>query len=107
MEEIMKPFTTAGLVGAALAFTTLSSFAMPISRPAAPVDVTPQDVRLVCDRYGRCYQTRSRYRAVQPYAPRYYGAGPGYYGHGPGYGYAPGYRSGPSIGFSFGVGPRW
>ena len=101
----MKIFATAGLVGATLAFTTLSSFAMPISRPAVPVEAAPQDVRLVCDRYGRCYQTRSRYRAVQPYAPRYYGS-PGYR-HGPSYGYAPGYRSGPSIGFSFGVGPRW
>jgi hypothetical protein len=64
-------------------------------------------VRLVCDEYGRCYRVRGpRYvqyvrRSYGYYggSPGYYGGGPGYYGGGPGYGY---YGGGPSIGFSFG-----
>lgn len=73
-------------------------------------------VRLVCDEYGRCYRVRGPryiqrrysyddgYYARRSYgyyggSPGYYGGGPGYYGGGPGYGY---YGGGPSIGFSFG-----
>lgn len=66
-----------------------------------------QQVRLVCDEYGRCYRTRG-----PRYVQRYYGDDDGYvvrrsYGYygGPdyydrGYGY---YGGGPSIGFSFGT----
>jgi len=81
------------------------------SAEASSVD----QVRLVCDEYGRCYRVRGP-RYVQRYgdddgyyvrrsygyyggSPGYYGGGPGYYGGGPGYGY---YGGGPSIGFSFG-----
>ncbi|MDI3566922.1 hypothetical protein [Bradyrhizobium sp. Arg816] len=63
-------------------------------------------VRLICDEYGRCYRTRG-----PRYVQRYYGGDDGYavrrsYGSygGPGYydrGY--GYGGGPSIGFSFGT----
>jgi hypothetical protein len=103
----MKTFASLAVVGSALAVTTFPSNAMPIGRPGLPVDVSaPQDVRLVCDRYGRCYQARPRYGVVErSYGPRY--APPSYYRAGPSYGYAPGYRQGPSIGLSFGVGPRW
>jgi hypothetical protein len=56
-----------------------------------------QDVRVVCDRHGRCYNTaRTNRRARSYYAPGYYN--PGYY-RGPGYGY----YGGPSVGI--GVGP--
>lgn len=66
-------------------------------------------VRLVCNEYGRCWRTRGP-RYVQrgyddnddSYVVRrgygYYG-GPGYYDR-PGYGY---YSEGPGIGFSFGT----
>lgn len=64
-------------------------------------------VRLVCDEYGRCYRTRGP-RYVQRYyggddgyvVRRSYGSygGPGYYDRGYGY-----YGGGPSIGFSFGT----
>ena len=65
-------------------------------------------VRLVCNEYGRCFRTRG-----PRYVQRYYGGdddsyvvrrsygysgGPGYYDRGYGY-----YGGGPSIGFSFGT----
>jgi hypothetical protein len=75
-------------------------------------------VRLVCNEYGRCYRVRGPryiqrsygddgyyvrrgygYYGGGPYG--YYGGGPRYYEGGPGYGY---YGGGPSIGFSFGGG---
>src|SRR3979409_1834983 len=61
-------------------------------------------VRLVCNEYGRCYRVRGP-RYIQRsygydddgyYVRRsygYYGGGPGYYGGGPGYGY---YGGGPA-----------
>ena len=91
---------------------------------AAPLQVSPsvlpdngvENVRLVCDEYGRCYNTRRGRRVVVQeyggsygYAPRagyverrgYYD---GYYGGGPsvGIGVGPG-----GVGFGVGVGPRW
>ena len=101
--------------GAAVAIAT-SAFASAAS--AAPLNATPigsaevanvDQVRLVCNEYGRCFRTRG-----PRYVQRYYGGDDGYvvrrsYGYygGPGYydrGY--GYGGGPSIGFSFGTG-RW
>ena len=93
---------------------------------AAPLSVSPsmqtdngvENVRLVCDEYGRCYRTRSSRRVViqegyddgYSYAPReryierrgYYDGG--YYDRGPsiGIGVGPG-----GVGVGFGVGPRW
>src|SRR4030081_233695 len=92
---------------------------------AAPLSVSPsvlpdsavENVRLVCDDYGRCFRTRGGRRVViQPdygdsynYAPReryierrgYYD---GYYDNGPsvGIGVGPG-----GVGFGVDVGPRW
>nr|WP_083754765.1 hypothetical protein [Bradyrhizobium murdochi] len=67
-------------------------------------------VRLVCNEYGRCWRTRGPRYITRDYdddgyyVRRSYGYydRPGYYG-GPAYG---GYYGGPSIGFSFGTG-RW
>jgi hypothetical protein len=93
---------------------------------AAPLSVSPsvlpdngvENVRLVCDDYGRCYRTRGGRRVViqqdygdsYDYAPReryierrgYYDGG--YYDNGPsvGIGVGPG---GVDVGFR--VGPRW
>jgi len=93
---------------------------------AAPLSVSPsmlpnngvENVRLVCDEYGRCYRTRGGRRVViqqgyddsYSYAPReryierrgYYDGG--YYDNGPsvGIGVGPG-----GVGVGFGVGPRW
>jgi len=70
-----------------------------------------ENVRLVCDEYGRCYRTRGpRYVERRYYGDSYvYGrrayVEPGYGYAQPGYGYGGGYYGGgPSIGFSFGTG---
>jgi hypothetical protein len=81
-------------------------------------DSAIENVRLVCDEYGRCYRTRGGRRVViqqeygdsYNYVPRdqyierrgYYGGG--YYNDGPsvGIGVGPG-----GVGVGVGVGPRW
>ncbi|MET3220147.1 hypothetical protein ABIE85_007164 [Bradyrhizobium diazoefficiens] len=88
---------------AAVASLATAASAAPLNPGGlAPVEkANVEQVRLVCDEYGRCFRTRGP-RYVQRYydddayvARRSYG----YYG-GPGY-YDRGY--GPSIGFSFGT----
>ena len=88
---------------------------------AAPLAVNPsmlpdngvENVRLVCDEFGRCYRTRSGRRVVierdygdsYNYAPRErYIERRGYYDSGPsvGIGVGPG-----GVGVGVGVGPRW
>jgi hypothetical protein len=96
----------------ATALLSIPAVAAPMS-PAATQSAEGSNidqVRLVCNEYGRCYRVRGP-RYIQRsygddgyYVPRsygYYGGGPGYgyYGGGPGYGY---YGGGPSFGFSFG-----
>jgi hypothetical protein len=67
-----------------------------------------QNVRLVCNQNGRCYNTNRVNRSSRSYyAPRYYDS-PGYYGSGyggSGYYAAPsnGYYGGPRVGL--GIGP--
>jgi hypothetical protein len=74
-----------------------------------------ENVRMVCDEFGRCYRTRGGRRVIVErsygygdsynYYPRdrYYGH-PGYYDGGPrvGIGVGPG-----GVGFGVGVGPGW
>jgi hypothetical protein len=92
--------------------------AAPLINPSMQPDTGIEQVRLVCDDYGRCYRTRGGRRvAIQQdygdrynYVPReryverrgYYGGG--YYNSGPsvGIGVGPG-----GVGVGFGVGPRW
>ncbi len=101
MNHIRSILLAAAAIGAvsigsasAMPFTTLS--------PAlAAGDV--QNVRLVCDQRGRCYETARRYRSTN----RYYAPGPRYYNDGPQYYAAPQYqyryRSQPFVGV--GIGP--
>ena len=76
----------------------------PIAQAASPVE----QVRLVCDEWGRCWRTGPRYYRYGYYGPRYYGPGygyPGYGYYGPRYGYygGPGIAlGGPGFGFRFG-----
>ncbi|MGY3036032.1 hypothetical protein ACVIIV_005202 [Bradyrhizobium sp. USDA 4354] len=96
-----------GLLAATVAGS--AALAAPIS-PTAVGSIEAsgiEEVRLVCNEYGRCFRTRG-----PRYVQRYYGGDDGYvvrrsYGYygGPryydrGYGY---YGGGPSIGFSFGT----
>jgi hypothetical protein len=92
---------------------------------AAPLSANPsmlpdngvENVRMVCDDYGRCYRSRgSRRVVIQPgydsydYVPReryierrgYYDGG--YYDNGPGVGIGVGPGG---VGVGIGVGPRW
>ncbi|MDB5500398.1 MAG: hypothetical protein JWR89_300 [Tardiphaga sp.] len=93
-------------IAAATALLTTAAGAAPLSPSAvgAEAGIATEQVRLVCDEYGRCYRTRG---------PRYVQRG---YGYGGGYdrGYDRGYErrgyyggGGPSIGFSFGGGRGW
>ena len=98
----MKNMTLALLAAAATGAISIgSASAMPISNMAtAQGSSLVQDVRLVCDRYQRCYNTTRRaYRSGPYYAQPYYGA-PAYYAQ-PAYGYY-GY-GGPHVGI--GIGP--
>ncbi|AND92907.1 bll8056 [Bradyrhizobium diazoefficiens USDA 110] len=95
------------LAAAAVASLATATSAAPLNPGglATVEKANVEQVRLVCDEYGRCFRTRGpryvqRYYDDDAYVARrsygYYG-GPGYYDRG--YGYS----SGPSIGFSFGT----
>jgi len=102
----MKNVTLSLLAAAAIGAISIGSVsAMPVNNLAGLGESHLQDVRLVCDRFGRCYNTRRAYRSY--YAQGYYGQPRyGYYGQ-PGYGYygqpGYGYYGGPRVGV--GIGP--
>jgi len=102
----MKNVTLSLLAAAAMGAVSIGSgSAMPVSNLAGLSETHVKDVRLVCDRFGRCYNTRRAYRPY--YAQGYYGQPRyGYYGQ-PGYGYygqpGYGYYGGPRVGV--GIGP--
>jgi hypothetical protein len=100
----MKNVTLSLLAAAGIGAISIgSASAMPVSNLAGLSESHVQDVRLVCDRFGRCYNTRRAYRTY-PYAQRSYGDG--YYsGYGPGYGHYGGPRVGIGVG-PVGVGIR-
>ena len=95
----MRAFSFALLAASAIGAVSIgSASAMPFANPASVQESLVQDVRLVCDRFGRCYN-----------ANRYYG-----HRYGNRYGYRSGYRDyrghraygyhrGPRVGI--GVGP--
>ncbi len=97
-------------VGAATLFVSTAD-AAPLMPTAPAIDNGVENVRLVCNEWGRCWRVRG---------PRY-GYGYGYrgsYGYAPDYGYGYGYRrpyynrpgvyfGAPGVSFGFGVGPRW
>jgi hypothetical protein len=106
----MKNVTLSLLAAAAFGAISIGSVsAMPVNNLAGLSESHLQDVRLVCDRFGQCYNTRRAYRSRPYYAQRYYGQpGYGYYDQ-PGYGYygqpGYGYYGGPRVGIGpFGFG---
>ena len=98
-------------IAAATSLLTTVAFAAPLS-PASvgnQAGISSEQVRLVCDEYGRCYRTRG-----PRYVQRGYGYDGGYDRGYEGGGYDRGYErrgyyggGGPSIGFSFGGGRGW
>jgi hypothetical protein len=109
MENFMKTFTLPLLAAVAIGAITMgSATAMPFSANNETIGLNEglvQNVRIVCDRRGRCWNTRrsARYQSRAYYAqPGYYGR-PGYYAE-PTYGYYGGPRVGVGIGpFGFGM----
>lgn len=96
----MKTFTLSLLVAGALGAITIgSAAAMPFSAnhgTAALNESLVQDVRVVCNRNGNCWNS-GRYRSVRRgYSPGYYDRR-GYYAE-PNYGYYRGPRVGVSVG---------
>jgi hypothetical protein len=82
----MKNMTLPLLAAAAISAITIGgASAMPTNNLAGLGEGHVQDVRLVCDRFGRCYNTGRSYRSRPYYRQRYYGER-GYYGRRP-YGY--------------------
>jgi hypothetical protein len=89
----MKNVTLSLLAAAAIGAISIgSASAMPANNLAGLGESQLQDVRLVCDSFGRCYNTRRR----AYYSQRYYDDG--YYGRS-----RYGYYGGPGVGI--GVGP--
>jgi hypothetical protein len=96
------------LIAAAGALLATSASAAPLMNQnlaISPSSLT-ENVRLVCNEYGRCYRTRGpRYVQRRDYGDPYAYGRRTYVE--PSYGYSErGYGGGPSIGFSFGGG-RW
>jgi len=93
-------------VAAMTLFSASSAIAAPLgitkSQPA--VSTMVDEVRLVCNEWGRCWRTGPRY-GYYGGPRRFYGHPPGYYRGGPRF-YHGGYRRGPSVQFNLG-GPRW
>jgi hypothetical protein len=111
----MKTFTLPLLAAVAIGAITIgSATAMPFSvshGTAVLDDSLVQDVRVVCNRAGNCWNTGSRYRAARRHqSPGYYGRSGyyaedrrGYYAE-PGYGYYRAPHVGVGIGpFGFGI----
>jgi hypothetical protein len=93
------------LAGTAALFAAGGAQALPLVPTAPVVDDGVENVRLVCNEWGRCWQTRGpryHYRGYDSY--NYYG--PRYrHRH---YGYGPGVQfNAPGVHFGIGVGPRW
>ncbi|MBR0989807.1 hypothetical protein JQ580_03655 [Bradyrhizobium japonicum] len=101
----MKTILLAAAAAASLA-TAASAAPLNVGGLATVEMTNVEQVRLVCDQYGRCFRTRG-----PRYVQRYYGDGDAYvarrsYGYHGGAGYYDrgyGYSSGPSVGFSFGT----
>ena len=95
----MRAFSLALLAASAIGAVSIgSASAMPFANPASAQESLVQDVRVVCDRFGRCYNTNRNAR-------RHYGRSYGHRGYHSGYrgDRAYGYHRGPAVGI--GVGP--
>ena len=72
----MKAFSLALFAASAIGAVSIgSASAMPFANPASAQESLIQDVRVVCDRFGRCYNTNRHYG--HRYGHRY-----GYRGYG-------------------------
>jgi hypothetical protein len=110
---LMNKLAISLLAGAA-ALVAGSAQAAPLSPAAPAIDSGIENVRMVCDEYGRCWRQRGARRVIiERDSYNYYGGGPRY-GYGSGhYGHRHHYHSGPGVqfnapGVSVGIGAgRW
>ena len=100
-------------LGASAIFATAAS-AAPLSHDLAVIpDNGIENVRMVCDEYGRCWRERGQRRVIiddsYNYAPRErYIERRGYYDRGYNEGPSVGIGVGPrGVGIGFGAGPSW
>jgi hypothetical protein len=98
MKTILAIMGATALLASAASAAPLNSTTV-----GTPEASNTEQVRLVCNQFGRCWRTRGPRYVYRNYdngyrSYNYYG-GPGYY-TGPAYGY---YGGGPSFGFSFGT----
>ena len=79
----MRVLSLALLAASAIGAVSIgSASAMPFANPALAQESMVQDVRVVCDRFGRCYNTnrgRYGYRGGYYRGSRAYGYNRGYY----------------------------
>jgi hypothetical protein len=112
----MKNLLVSLAIGAS-ALLSSAATAAPLSVSSWAPDSAVENVRLVCDDYGRCYRSRGGRRVViqQDYGDSYNYAPRERYIERRGY-YDGGYNNGPSVGIGvgpggvgvgFGAGPRW
>jgi hypothetical protein len=109
----MRSFTVALVAGAGVLLAS-SAFAGPMTNGIHGVNsgAGPEQVRMVCDQYGRCFERRGSRRTHMHSESYAYEARPRYQQQRRYYGYN-GYNSGPGIGIqvpgvSIGVGGgRW
>src|SRR5467141_1620966 len=98
----MKNIVISVALGASAIFASSAADAAPLTKGLAMLpDNSIENVRLVCDEFGRCYRTRGGRRVIYGNS---YGYGSGYYGGG--YGPGVGVGIGP-VGVGVGFGPRW
>lgn len=103
----MTRFAIPFLTGATALFAIGSAQAAPLMPSAPVVSDGIENVRLVCNEWGRCWRTggpryyygdRYGYNSYNYYGPRYRRP----------YGYGPGVQlNAPGVHFGFGVGPSW
>ncbi|QWG26088.1 hypothetical protein KMZ93_21095 [Bradyrhizobium sediminis] len=106
----MKKIIISLALSASALFATAASAAPMSNGIAVMPDNGIENVRMVCDQYGRCWRQRGQRRVIiqdsyNYYPPqRRYIERRGYYDSGPsvGIGVGPG-----GVGFGVGVGPRW
>ena len=94
------------LLAGAGALVATSAQSAPLGPVAPVIDSGFENVRMVCDEYGRCFRQRGP-RYVYRDSYNYYGGPPYAYGHrhyhrGPGVQF-----NAPGVSFGFGAGPHW
>src|SRR5262245_40083914 len=101
----MNKIAVSLLAGAGALFAVSTAQAAPLMPTTPSVDNGVENVRLVCNEFGRCWRTRGpqyyygsdAYDSYNYYEPRYYRR------H-----YGPGVQfNGPGVHFGIGVGPTW